>query len=117
MAGEKGCYEEFALIQQKLPVPDFPPMSDTECLNLNITVPNVQSYCKGLPVLVWVHGGALLVGSGTWPQYDFAALVRHSVELGTPFIGVTIKSVICSVSQSSSRPDVHQAIVQVSLGS
>ncbi|EXJ69314.1 uncharacterized protein A1O5_07350 [Cladophialophora psammophila CBS 110553] len=65
-------------------------MSDTECLNLNITVPNVQSHGKGLPVLVWVHGGALLVGSGTWPQYDFAALVRHSVGLGTPFIGVTI---------------------------
>lgn len=85
------CEGEFALIQQKLPLAEAPPVSDTECLNLKITVLNSHSGGEKLPVLVFVHGGALATGSGNWPQYDCSALVKRSIELGTPFIGVTIK--------------------------
>ncbi|KEF54938.1 uncharacterized protein A1O9_09381 [Exophiala aquamarina CBS 119918] len=89
IAFPKGWEKEFALVQQSVQVPDFPPQSDTECLNLTITVPEA-SFEKPLPVFVFVHGGAFFMGSGTWPQYDHAALVRRSVEIGKPIIGVNI---------------------------
>ncbi|EXM14306.1 Carboxylesterase, type B [Fusarium oxysporum f. sp. vasinfectum] len=86
-----GCQLEHGLIQHSLPIPDFPPESDTECLNLSITVPRDGAKAgKKLPVFVFLHGGALAFGSGTWPQYDQAKIVRRSVELETPIIGVVI---------------------------
>lgn len=85
-----GCQTEYALIQQRLPVPDFPPQSDTEGLNLTVTVPEGFGN-KKLPVFVFIHGGALAMGSSSWPQYDHAAFVRRSAELGLPVIGVNIK--------------------------
>ncbi|PKS09624.1 hypothetical protein jhhlp_004243 [Lomentospora prolificans] len=84
-----GCKAEQALIQQTLPLPDFPPQSDTEGLNLTITLPGNPEKSK-LPVFVFVHGGGLITGSGTWPQYDHGAFVRRSAELGKPVIGVNI---------------------------
>ncbi|CAI6331486.1 unnamed protein product [Periconia digitata] len=86
--------QEFGFIQQSLPLPEVPTHSDTECLNLNITVPlgkdgAVQSDAK-LPVYVFVHGGGFAFGSSWYPHYDAAALVRLSVEIGKPVIGVTI---------------------------
>ncbi|KIV94100.1 hypothetical protein PV10_05255 [Exophiala mesophila] len=83
------CEREFDLIQQKLPLDAEFQMSDTECLRLNITTPEVQAL-RPLPVLVFVHGGALRTGSGTWPQYDFRSLVMQSVQVGSPFIGVSM---------------------------
>ncbi|PVI02247.1 carboxylesteras-like protein [Periconia macrospinosa] len=86
---------EFAFIQKSLPLPEVPTHSDTEGLNLNITVPlgkdgsALQSDAK-LPVYVFVHGGAFAFGSNWYPHYDPAALVRLSVEMGKPVIGVTI---------------------------
>ncbi|OBS15494.1 hypothetical protein FPOA_13685 [Fusarium poae] len=86
-----GCQLEHGLIQHSLPIPDFPPESDIECLNLSVTVPcdRVRSG-KKLPVFVFIHGGGLAFGSGTWPQYDQAKIVRRSVELQLPIIGVVI---------------------------
>lgn len=86
------CQLEYSLIQHSLPVPDFPPHSDTECLNLSVTIPNDRARAgKKLPVFVFIHGGGLAFGSGTWPQYDQAKIVGQSVELGNPIIGVVIK--------------------------
>lgn len=85
-----GAHDEFKLIQHKLPVPEFPPQSDTEGLNLTVTVPDIKTTGQ-LPVFVFIHGGALAMGSSSWPQYDHAAFVRRSVELGKPIIGVNIK--------------------------
>ena len=82
---------EHTLIQQPLPLPEFPPPSDTECLNLNITVPTSQVSEQKLLVYVFIHGGALAMGSNCWPQNDQAAIVRRSAELGLPCIGVGIK--------------------------
>lgn len=71
-------------------------MSDLDCLNLNISVPastlNTASPAK-VPVFVYVHGGGFGLGSNAWPQYDLAALVSRSVEIGVPVIGVGIKFV------------------------
>ena len=39
-----------------------------DCLNLNIWSPDVGR--AGLPVMVWIHGGAFTNGSGAVPEYD-----------------------------------------------
>lgn len=86
---------EFGFIQHTLPLPDVPTHSDTEGLNLNITVPlgkdgSIDSNAK-YPVYVFVHGGGFAVGSNWYPHYNAAPLVKLSVEMGKPIIGITIK--------------------------
>ena len=39
-------------------------MDEFQCLNLNIAAPK-EVYQKKLPVLVWVHGGAFVLGANT----------------------------------------------------
>ncbi|MGW0808098.1 carboxylesterase family protein [Nonomuraea sp. NPDC002799] len=51
-----------------------PDSGDEDCLYLNIWTPS----CDGRrPVLVFLHGGAFVFGSGAQPMYDGAALARH----------------------------------------
>jgi para-nitrobenzyl esterase len=45
---------------------------DEDCLSLNIWTP--QNADGPLPVLVWLHGGAFVAGSGGQPWYDGALL-------------------------------------------
>jgi para-nitrobenzyl esterase len=48
------------------------------CLYLNVyTPPGAQAGARSLPVMVWIHGGSLLVGEGD--DYNPAGLVRHGV--------------------------------------
>jgi len=42
--------------------------SESDCLNLNVWTPEPGG--SGLPVLVWVHGGAYVSGSGSDAMYD-----------------------------------------------
>ena len=89
---------EFGFIQKSLPLPDVPLHSDTEGLNLNITVPLlkdgvIDSKAK-LPVYVFVHGGGFAVGSSWYPHYNATPLVKLSVEKGMPIIGISIKCVL-----------------------
>lgn len=84
---------EMSYIQQTLPKPANPPItSDTEGLNLNITVPpaGTPKPAGGFPVLAFIHGGGLFIGANWWPQYDFKRLVKFGAETGRPFIGVNI---------------------------
>ena len=62
--------------------------SDTEGLNLNITLPGDVSKASRLPVFLFVHGGGFLVGSATWPQYDFAKFVHLGKANGLPCIAI-----------------------------
>ncbi|WP_342249005.1 carboxylesterase/lipase family protein [Sphingomonas sp. OTU376] len=55
--------------------------SSEDCLTLNIWAP-VRSN-KPLPVMVWIHGGAHRVGSGSAPFYDGSAFARDGVILVT----------------------------------
>jgi para-nitrobenzyl esterase len=57
-----------------LPEPAIP---GEDCLNLNIWTPDPGA--AGLPVLVWIHGGAFMNGSGAVPQYDGSAFARDGV--------------------------------------
>lgn len=56
---------------------DVGPMSE-DCLYLNVWSPRVESQAK-LPVIVWIHGGALLSGAGGADLYDGAALAKRGV--------------------------------------
>lgn len=50
-----------------------------EFLNLNVWTPD--SGTGGLPVMVWLHGGAFVAGSSALPIYDGSAFARDGVVL------------------------------------
>jgi len=56
---------------------ELPGMSE-DCLSLNIWTPKDAAHA---PVIVWIHGGALLTGAGSEAMYDGAALARKGVVL------------------------------------
>lgn len=63
-----------APVDALLPEPVIP---GEDVLNLNVWTPDPGA--SGLPVLVWVHGGAFVNGSGAVPQYDGTAFARDGV--------------------------------------
>ncbi|MFF7638234.1 carboxylesterase/lipase family protein [Kitasatospora sp. NPDC008050] len=61
-------------------LPD-PRVAGEECLNLNVWTPDPGG--PGLPVMVWIHGGAFIAGAASEPVYDGAAFARDGVVLVT----------------------------------
>jgi para-nitrobenzyl esterase len=59
--------------------PLFPEVSipGEDCLNLNVWTPDPSA--SGLPVLVWIHGGSFMNGSGSVGEYAGAAFARDGV--------------------------------------
>ncbi len=57
-----------------LPDPDIP---GEDCLNLNVWTP--EPGAAGLPVMVWIHGGAFRNGSGAVPVYSGRNFARDGV--------------------------------------
>jgi para-nitrobenzyl esterase len=55
------------------------PASSGEWLTVNVWTPDVTT--GGLPVLVWIHGGAYLLGSGADPVCDGASFAMSGVVL------------------------------------
>jgi len=53
-----------------------------DCLYLNIWTPRLESKAK-LPVLVYIHGGAFMEGSGAVPIYDGTMLARKGLVVVT----------------------------------
>jgi para-nitrobenzyl esterase len=70
-----------------VPKGDYPPafrslfpevvIPGDECLNVNVWTPDPSA--AGLPVLVWIHGGSFMNGSGSVGEYDGAAFARAGV--------------------------------------
>ncbi|KAH8880768.1 alpha/beta-hydrolase [Thozetella sp. PMI_491] len=60
-----------------------------DCLYLNVIRPS-RHQDKKLPVAVYIHGGGFTGGQGTSQRYNMSFTVQHSVEMGTPVIGITI---------------------------
>jgi para-nitrobenzyl esterase len=69
------CHQEPGLIESAMGG-SLPPM-DEDCLSLSVYTPTDSR--TGLPVLVWIHGGGFLNGSGSSPWYDGASLARQGV--------------------------------------
>ena len=55
---------------------------DEDCLYLNVFSPHLERTAR-LPVMVWIHGGALVFGSGGLPIYDGSALASRDVVVVT----------------------------------
>lgn len=51
---------------------------DEDCLFLNVFAPEHARAGSALPVLVWIHGGAYLNGSGSGPWYEGSQLARRN---------------------------------------
>jgi para-nitrobenzyl esterase len=70
-----------------VPKGDYPPqyarlfpeevIAGDDCLNLNVWTPDPGA--AGLPVLVWIHGGSFMNGSGSVGAYDGTAFARDGV--------------------------------------
>ncbi len=52
-----------------------------DCLYLNVWAPVEAG--EGAPVMVWIHGGALVIGHGHLPVYDGSALAKQGVVVVT----------------------------------
>jgi para-nitrobenzyl esterase len=48
-----------------------------DCLSVNVWTPGPEN--RGLPVMVWIHGGAFAHGSGSLPVYDGHRFARDGV--------------------------------------
>ena len=54
-----------------------------DCLTLNVWSPEPATRAHPLPVMVWVHGGAYVAGSGRAPMFDGTELAREGVVVVT----------------------------------
>ncbi|KAF2803533.1 alpha/beta-hydrolase [Mytilinidion resinicola] len=63
-----------------------------DCLYLNIVRPSssVRPGSERLPVVVWIHGGALNEGSANDLRYNLTFIVDRSVKIDKPIIAVSI---------------------------
>ncbi|KAI0710399.1 carotenoid ester lipase precursor [Cerioporus squamosus] len=59
-----------------------------DCLNLNVWVPIGTESTSRLPVVVWIYGGAFLLGSTQ--SYDGSIIVQRSMQLGEPVVYVSM---------------------------
>lgn len=50
--------------------PSFDSSSSEDCLTLNVWAPAAASSSKPAPVMVWIHGGTFIIGSGGDASYD-----------------------------------------------
>jgi para-nitrobenzyl esterase len=57
------------------------PGDDTESLTVNVWTP--EPGATGLPVMVWIYGGAFLVGTARQPEYDGTNLARGGLVIVT----------------------------------
>jgi len=62
-------------------VPRLGPVSE-DCLFLNIWTPALDADTTA-PVMVWIHGGGGIIGSGSEPLFDGTALARRGVVVVT----------------------------------
>jgi para-nitrobenzyl esterase len=62
---------------------DHPAEVSEDCLTLNVWAPAAPPPGGKAPVMVWIHGGAFVWGSGASPFYDGTHFAQHGVVLVT----------------------------------
>ena len=76
-AYSKDCVQE---PQTYAPGPGFNNPTSEDCLYLNIWRP-AGTTAKPLPVMVWIYGGAWIMGAGSFPSYDGTQFARDGLIL------------------------------------
>lgn len=72
---------EFGDVAAQLPSPvealfgALPPSHSEDCLTLNVWTPGLDDARR--PVMVWIHGGAFVNGTGSTPWYDGGRFARR----------------------------------------
>ncbi|KAK7987426.1 phosphoglycerate mutase-like protein [Apiospora arundinis] len=68
-----------------------------DCLTINVVRPaaiarhdNQVNPQEPLPVLVWIYGGGLSLGSTADPQYNLSGIVKVSQDMGRPIMAVSM---------------------------
>lgn len=56
-------------------IPNFEGGTSEDCLYLNVWRPEKEG---NFPVMVWIYGGGLLLGAGSWPGYNGANLAMKN---------------------------------------
>ncbi|KAM9808137.1 carboxylesterase 3 [Neosynchiropus ocellatus] len=72
------CVQDPAMlgnISQVMAMQFSPPETSEDCLYLNVYARADAARGDGLPVLVWIHGGGLVIGAGS--QYDGSPLAAY----------------------------------------
>ena len=67
------CPQVLGMLEQAMGAGDIPMTED--CLMLNVWTPLADDQRR--PVLVWIHGGAFMTGTGAMPWYDGTALATR----------------------------------------
>ncbi|MDE2966326.1 MAG: carboxylesterase/lipase family protein [Chloroflexota bacterium] len=62
------------MLEALLPVSDPPQLQSEDCLYLNVWTPGLDG---ARPVMIWIHGGAFTIGSGSEDYYDGANLASR----------------------------------------
>ncbi|MFE3179739.1 carboxylesterase/lipase family protein [Streptomyces violascens] len=88
-------------------LPDDGPQGE-DCLNLNIWTPHPASG-GGLPVMVWIHGGAFANGSGSASAYDGSAFARD----GVVYVSINYRLGADGFLRLPERPDNRGLLDQV----
>lgn len=80
------------------PQPTFPNMpldlgapQGEDCLSLNVFAPAGSAPGDAKPVMVWLHGGAYVLGSASQPLYDAHRLVRGGADVGVVVVTVNYR--------------------------
>ncbi|WAC47983.1 carboxylesterase family protein [Asticcacaulis sp. SL142] len=60
------------------PGPGFVNPESEDCLYLNVWAPEGAAN-KKLPVMVWIYGGAFIMGASSYPSYDGTAFAKQDV--------------------------------------
>src|SRR5512143_988863 len=84
--GERDASQFGADCAQAAFPPGSAPISKTsseDCLFVNLWRPAAAAPAKKLPVMVWIHGGAFVFGSGSWPGSSGVPFARQGVILVT----------------------------------
>lgn len=62
-----------------------------DCLTLNVVRPSkAASEGQKMPVLVWIHGGGLVMGGSSDRRYNQSFIAQQSADAGMPIVAVSI---------------------------